>query len=125
MRIGQLDRRIIIQQASESQSAFGDMAITWATLRTVWTHIIYKSGSEKDEANRMTDITEIIFTIRYASDVTKNIKKWTQKIQQKIQQMWIALKTQIAILVKKMKKIVNAKMMKKKIDKFFLKDDIK
>ena len=57
--------------------------------------------------------------------IIKNIKKWTQKIQQKIQQMWIALKTQIAILVKKMKKIVNAKMMKKKIDKFFLKDDIK
>ena len=74
MRIGQLDRRIIIQQASESQSAFGDMAITWATLRTVWTHIIYKSGSEKDEANRMTDITEIIFTIRYASDVTQQMR---------------------------------------------------
>ena len=57
--------------------------------------------------------------------IIKNIKKWIQKIQQKIHQMRIALKTQIAILVKKMMKIVNAKMMKKKIDKFFLKDDIK
>ena len=61
MRIGQFDRRITIQQPSESQSDFGDMTITWSTLRTVWTHVLYKTGKEKEEAGRMTDITEIIY----------------------------------------------------------------
>ena len=74
MRIGQFDRRITIQQPSESQSDFGDMTITWSTLRTVWAHVLYKSGKEKEEAGRMTDITEIIFTIRYASDITQHMR---------------------------------------------------
>ncbi len=74
MNIGQLDRRITIEQASESQSDFGDMTISWSTLRSVWTHIFYKSGNEKEQGSRMTDITEIIFTIRYASDVTQQMR---------------------------------------------------
>lgn len=57
--------------------------------------------------------------------IIKNIKKWTQKIAQKLQQILIVLKIQIVILMTKMKKIVSAKMMKKKMDKFFLKDDVK
>ena len=74
MNIGQLDRRITIQQPSESQSAFVDMTISWATLRSVWAHVIYKSGNEKDQADRITDITTVIFTIRYASDVTQQMR---------------------------------------------------
>mgnify|MGYP003650022602 FL=1 len=57
--------------------------------------------------------------------IIKNIKKWTQKIAQKLQQILTVLKIQIVILMTKMMKIVSAKMMKKKIDKFFLKDDVK
>ena len=74
MDIGQLDRRITIEQPSESQTDFGDMTLSWATLRSVWSHVFFKSGSEKEQAERMTDITQIIFTIRYASDVTQQMR---------------------------------------------------
>jgi SPP1 family predicted phage head-tail adaptor len=74
MNIGQLDRRITIEQSTETQSAYGDISISSTTLKNVWAHVIYKSGNEKDQASRMTDITVVIFTIRYNSDVTQQMR---------------------------------------------------
>ena len=57
--------------------------------------------------------------------IIKNIKKWIKNMTQKIQKFWNVLRVQIVNHLTKMKKFANVKLMKKKIDKFFLKDDIK
>jgi hypothetical protein len=57
--------------------------------------------------------------------IIKKIQKWIKNMTQKIQKFWNVLRVQIVNHLTKMKKFANVKLMKKKIDKFFLKDDIK
>ena len=102
MNIGQLDRRITIEQPSETQSDFGGMSISWSTLSNVWAHVFYKSGSEKEQAGRMTDVTEIIFTIRYNSNVNQHMRiNWEDthyfidEVLHHGRKKWTQLKTKI------------------------------
>ena len=71
MQIGDLDRRIIIQQnvfqlmGDAGINNYGEqVTYVWATLATVWAHIDWEGGSSKDERDKVTATTKAIFTIR-------------------------------------------------------------
>lgn len=67
MEIGQLDRRIVLQRCTETQTDYGELIRTWSNLGTVWANVNFRGGSEGFEAEQLTANTQIIFTIRYVS----------------------------------------------------------
>ena len=67
MEIGQLDRRIILQQATTTQDIYGQLNRTWTAVATVWANVNWKGGAEGFEAEELTASTTVIFTIRYYS----------------------------------------------------------
>ena len=74
MRAGRMDKRIIIQQVTETQDGYGDPADSWAAFKTVWAEVIFKPGREY--FNGATDIATApaIFRIRYLSGVTRKMR---------------------------------------------------
>lgn len=67
---GKLDRRIVIERATETRDAIGGVTRTWATLTTVWAQEIPLPGKEMFQAGRETIVRVSRFIIRYVSGVT-------------------------------------------------------
>tara|TARA_R110002051_G_scaffold280089_1_gene341630 strand:+ start:6516 stop:6836 length:321 start_codon:yes stop_codon:yes gene_type:complete len=67
MQIGSLDRRIVIEEPSTSPDDFGELIITWSTYRTVWADVNWKGGNEREELQRITATSKVVFTIRNLS----------------------------------------------------------
>jgi SPP1 family predicted phage head-tail adaptor len=70
MQIGKMDRRITIQQVTESQSSSGEATQSWATLATVSAQVETDSGDEGAEGAGEQARSNCLFTIRHRSDVT-------------------------------------------------------
>lgn len=70
MAIGNLDRRIKIQDFTTVQNEFGETARTWVETAEVWGGVKYKSGGESVFATKETETSDVIFTIRYRSGIT-------------------------------------------------------
>jgi len=70
IRAGDLDRRITIQAATETQTASGFPAKTWADVATVWCRRLDVGARERFEAGQ--DLAERVakFTIRWRPGVT-------------------------------------------------------
>mgnify|MGYP000005623752 CR=1 FL=1 len=69
MQIGELDRRITIEMPSYlsggSSNDYGEQPLaTWTTYRTVWANARWEGGSNKDESDKVTATTKLIFTVR-------------------------------------------------------------
>ena len=64
MTIGELDRRIILQNPTATANGYGEQTFTWADYRTVWSHVNWKGGSRSDESDLITSTTKVVFTIR-------------------------------------------------------------
>ena len=65
MLIGDLDRRIIIEQPTVSINNYGEVAIdSWIEVRTVWAKVEWKGGSEGEDADKITATTKVNFYIR-------------------------------------------------------------
>ena len=65
MLIGELDRRITIEEPSVEVNDYGETAIdSWDTYRTVWAKVEWKGGSEGEDADKITATTKVIFYIR-------------------------------------------------------------
>ena len=64
MRIGELDRRIVIEEPTVTQNTYGEQISSWSTYRTVWAKMEWKGGSEKEETERMTATSKVCFFIR-------------------------------------------------------------
>ena len=78
MKIGKLDRRILIERKAVTQDAYGAEVVSWSTLATVWGSALddlgSKSGMEKNrEGIRVLEkLTRVV--IRYRSDITSNMR---------------------------------------------------
>jgi SPP1 family predicted phage head-tail adaptor len=66
MRAGLLDRRIIIQRKSVSQSDSGDEIVTWNTLATVWAQKVDLRGLERFAAAQFVGHAIRTFRIRWS-----------------------------------------------------------
>lgn len=74
MRAGVLDRRVTIEQPTETQDTFGEFVPTWTVLDTVNAEYVPVRGREQVEAPGVTAELEVRFRIRYRSDVTTKMR---------------------------------------------------
>ena len=64
MQIGDLDRRVIIEVPTKTTNSYGEETLEFSTYRTVWAKMEWKGGSEKEETQRITATTKLVFTVR-------------------------------------------------------------
>lgn len=74
MRAGRLNRRITIQQVTETQDTYNAITRTWATYKTVWAEVVPKSGREYlNQAETVTQ-SDVLFRIRFITGVTTKMR---------------------------------------------------
>lgn len=69
MKAGDLDRRIAIERATETQDDFGEPIQTWATLATVWASKEDIRDTERFMAQQVGAEVTTRFQIRYSATV--------------------------------------------------------
>lgn len=76
IRAGQLDRRVEIQESTETRTSRGSVAETWTTVARVWAGISFPSSgnSEGVEADQVVSTTRVAFTIRYRDGITEKMR---------------------------------------------------
>ena len=74
MKLGQLDRRITIQQKTVSRTALGDESESWSHLATVWAKVVPTSGREyfNAQAQQLVGNKTTVFRIRYLASARKD-----------------------------------------------------
>lgn len=73
MRIGRMDRRVSIEQATESNTK-GSVSLSWAELDEVWAAVIEREGAESHDDDQVVARRTLTFRIRYRSDVTEKMR---------------------------------------------------
>ena len=66
---GDLTDRIVIEQASETRNAVGEVTLSWSTFATVWADVQALSGREAERYGQMVGFTGHKVTIRQLSGV--------------------------------------------------------
>jgi len=77
MRIGMMDRRIVIEQDVANQNEpneHGEVIPDWQTLATVWAYRKPMKGSEKPQSQQELAQAEYMFRIRYRDDLTPKMR---------------------------------------------------
>lgn len=74
MLAGSLDRRIVIQQRTDTRDAAGEPIPTWSVLDTVWAALEPLQGQELIEAQETNAKRKARFRIRYRTDVTEKMR---------------------------------------------------
>ena len=65
MLIGELDRRISIEQPTVSPNSYGEAEVdSWSEIREVWAKVDWVGGSETYETDKITATTKVDFYIR-------------------------------------------------------------
>lgn len=70
MRIGKLDQRVTIQRAVNTTGSGGGVTKTWATVATVWAHVISQRGDESFRAAAERARHTVKVLVRYRAGVT-------------------------------------------------------
>lgn len=70
MRAGKLDRRVTIQNLTETQDKSGDPVQSWADQVEVWAAVIPLRGDEPFEGSQTLSKSVTKFRIRHSSDIT-------------------------------------------------------
>lgn len=73
MNIGRLDRKIVIQQGTETQNTFGEFVTVWTTYHTTFASVHKAGGNEKEEASRVTATNLVKFKIRFYTGITEDM----------------------------------------------------
>lgn len=71
---GKLDRKITIEQATETTNDFGEPIKTWATYCQPWAQIKYSPGNESYADNIEVQTQTVRFIIRYRSGITTKMR---------------------------------------------------
>lgn len=74
MNSEKMDRRITLQEVTETQSSTGFASESWADVVTVWAQVTYKSGREYFQADKTNAQVVKLFRIRYRSDLTNKMR---------------------------------------------------
>lgn len=64
LKIGDLDRRIVIESPTLTQNNYGEKTSTWSTAYTVWAKIDWKRSNRKEESQELVNISDLTFYIR-------------------------------------------------------------
>ena len=71
---GQLDRRITIQNFSETTDNFGQQVKSFSTLASVWANVVEKVGREGEDGDMIAATKKVEFIIRYRTDVDEEMR---------------------------------------------------
>ena len=69
-----MDRRIVIEQSTETTDSYNQAIKTWSILATVWAQVEDKSGSEGYQAEQLTTVRSTVFTIRYKAGIEERMR---------------------------------------------------
>jgi len=74
VNIGRLDRRIVIQQATETQNSSGEVISTWSDLATVWASVRPARTVESVQGDQEHAVRETVFRVRRRADITEKMR---------------------------------------------------
>ena len=74
MRIGKMDRRIVIEQPTVTKDDWNYDVVTWTTPATVWAEKLDRGSGEVVEVDRQTALTRTQWTMRYRSTVNSTMR---------------------------------------------------
>ena len=76
INIGELNRRILIQQETATRGTSGQEVLTWANLADVWAKVDYPTtGSGEDiDGNQVIVTTRADFIIRYRDGIDEKMR---------------------------------------------------
>lgn len=74
MRAGDLDRRVTIQQRTDTQDSYGEPIAAWADLAEVWAQVTPVRGVERLTAEQLTSDVTTRFRIRYRAGITEQMR---------------------------------------------------
>lgn len=83
--IGALDRRITVQNYTESTDSFGQKVRSYATYKELWASVQEKSGTEGESGNQLVASKQVVFVIRYRTDLSETMRivygSWVYRIE--------------------------------------------
>ena len=71
VQIGELNRRITIEQLNEEQDTFGAVVGEWIPIGTVWSKVEQIMGSEKIDDNQVKASQRYRFVIRFYPNINE------------------------------------------------------
>jgi SPP1 family predicted phage head-tail adaptor len=71
---GDLTDRIVIEQASETRNAVGEVSLSWTTFATVWADVSALSGREAERYGQIVGFTGHKVTIRQLPGVKVSMR---------------------------------------------------
>jgi len=74
MRPGELNRRIVVEQASNVKNDDGDLVSSWATVAELWARRVDVSGRELEAAMAKDVEISVKFVIRYRTGILPNMR---------------------------------------------------
>jgi SPP1 family predicted phage head-tail adaptor len=74
MRAGELDRKIVIEQASETPDTIGTVIKTWSTFATVWAKRTPLRGREYFSAAQKGAEKDFTYRLRWLSGLTEKMR---------------------------------------------------
>lgn len=67
---GKFDKRVSLESKTETQSALGDLEVTWTPIATVWARKLSSKGKEFYAGNQILGADDVGIQIRYSNAVT-------------------------------------------------------
>ena len=64
LKIGELDRRIVIQTYETTIDNYGEKTLAWATLYTVWAKVDWKKSNREEDSQQLVQNSDLTFYIR-------------------------------------------------------------
>ena len=74
MNAGELNRRIVIQQKNITRLASGAESSSWLTKANSWAKVIQKKQDEAIENESFIQASQLLFKIRYRSDLNTEMR---------------------------------------------------
>lgn len=74
IQAGQLNERIVVQQAAETRNALGEMVPVWSTFATVWAKVEGVTAREYLAAGQMEVTISHRVTLRWLSGLTQKMR---------------------------------------------------
>jgi SPP1 family predicted phage head-tail adaptor len=82
LTIGDLDRRIVIQEGTYTQNNdYGGGTQSWADLITVWAKYFVKGGKIEDEADQQVSLSNAYFIIRDPKFTSPTFNEYDYRIK--------------------------------------------
>jgi SPP1 family predicted phage head-tail adaptor len=74
MRAGTMNRRVVVQRATETQGTTGELATTWVDVATVWASITPMKGDELYRAQQVNARLSHRVSMRFRDGVTPKMR---------------------------------------------------